>query len=297
MTDVEGGRAAPAASRAGRRQGHDVVRVRQGAPASARGRRAGAVWRVVASAVPVAVVLALWELVARSGLVNPRLVPDLGTIAGQLALLLQSPQLGVHVGASLTRVVGGFGLAVVAGVPLGIAMARLPACERAVEPLFALGYPVPRIALYPIFVFLFGIGHLSKILLVALECLYPIAVHTYHGVRGIDRLYIWSAQNMGATRWQIVWKVMAPAAAPQAFTGLRVALPIAFIITILTEMVSSTEGLGWLVLYASASLSQARVFASLAIVAGMGFAMDRALAILRNRIVFWEREVALVAIR
>ncbi len=253
--------------------------------------------RVVASAAPVAAVLALWEVVARSGLTNPRLVPDLGAIAGQLVLVLQSPQLGVHVGASLTRVMAGFGLAVAVGVPLGIAMSRLPACERAIEPLFALGYPVPRIALYPIFVFLFGIGHLSKIVLVALECLYPVAISTYHGVRGVDRLYVWSAQNMGATRWQVVWKVMAPAAAPQVFTGFRIALPIAFIITILTEMVSSTEGLGWLILYASASLSQARVFASVAIVAVMGFAMDRALAAVRNRVVFWEREVALVAIR
>ncbi|MDR7554198.1 MAG: ABC transporter permease [Armatimonadota bacterium] len=265
--------------------------------ASARAPRPTVVRRAVASAAPVVAVLALWEVVARSGLTNPRLVPDLGAIAGQLVLVLQSPQLGVHVGASLTRVMAGFGLAVVVGVPLGIAMSRLPACERAIEPLFALGYPVPRIALYPIFVFLFGIGHLSKIALVALECLYPIAISTYHGVRGVDRLYVWSAQNMGATRWQVVWKVMAPAAAPQVFTGFRIALPIAFIITILTEMVSSTEGLGWLILYASASLSQARVLASVAIVAVMGFAMDRALAALRNRLVFWEREVALVAIR
>jgi ABC-type nitrate/sulfonate/bicarbonate transport system permease component len=270
----------------------------QVAPADGLARRGlGAALRGAGRVSPVAIVLVLWDLVARSGLVNPRLFPGLGAIAEQAALLLQSPQLGLHAGASLTRVVAGFGLAVVLGVPLGIAMGRVPLFERAVEPLFSFGYPVPRIALYPIFIFLFGIGHLSKVMLVALECLYPIAVHTYYGVRSVNRLYIWSAQNMGATRGQIVWKVMAPAAAPHVFAGLRIALPIAFIITILTEMVSSTEGLGWLILYSSASLLQARVFASVAIVAVIGFVMDRVLAALRNRLIFWEREVTLVAVR
>ncbi|MDR7536325.1 MAG: ABC transporter permease [Armatimonadota bacterium] len=268
------------------------------APADGPARRGlGAVLRGLAGVVPVATVLVLWDLVARSGLVNPRLFPTVGAIAEQAVLLAQSPQLGLHAGASLTRVVAGFGVAVVLGVPLGIAMSRLPRFGRAVEPLFSFGYPVPRIALYPIFIFLFGIGHLSKVVLIVLECLYPIAVHTYYGVRSVDRLYIWSAQNMGATRGQIIWKVMAPAAAPHVFAGLRIALPIAFIITILTEMVSSTEGLGWLILYSSASLLQARVFASVAIVAVIGFVMDRVLAALRNRLIFWEREVTLVAIR
>jgi NitT/TauT family transport system permease protein len=102
---------------------------------------------------------------------------------------------------------------------------------------------------------------------------------------------------MGASPSQVFWKVIAPAAAPHVFSGFRIALPIAFIVTVLTEMVSSTEGLGWLILYASASLVQARVFASIAIVAVIGFIVDRLLAALRNRLIFWERESVLVAIR
>jgi ABC-type nitrate/sulfonate/bicarbonate transport system permease component len=135
------------------------------------------------------------------------------------------------------------------------------------------------------------------VVLIALECLYPIAIHTYYGVQNINRLYIWSAENMGASRADVILKVMAPAAAPHVFSGLRIALPIAFIITVLTEMVSSTEGLGWMILYASASLMQARVFAGVAIVAAIGFVMDRLLAGLRNRLIFWEKEGVLVAMR
>lgn len=246
---------------------------------------------------PIVVALAVWEIIARSGLVNPRLFPGLAAMAEQFVFLLGSQQLGLHLGASLTRVVAGFGLAALAGVPLGILMSRVPLFGRVVEPVFSFGYPIPRIALYPIAVFLLGFGHASKIALITLECLYPIAINTYYGVRNVNRLHVWSAQNMGASRAQIILKVMAPAAAPFVFSGLRIALPIAFIITVLTEMVSSTEGLGWMILYSSASLVQARVFAGVAIVAVIGFIMDRLLAALRNRLIFWEKEAALVVVR
>ncbi|MGQ0548349.1 MAG: ABC transporter permease [Armatimonadota bacterium] len=251
----------------------------------------------LSQAVPIVVALAVWEGIARSGLVNPRLFPRLAAMGEQLVFLLGSQQLGLHLGASLTRVVVGFGLAVAVGVPLGILMSRVALFGRVVEPVFSFGYPIPRIALYPIAVFLLGIGHASKIVLITLECLYPIAINTYYGVRNVNRLHVWSAQNMGASRAQVILKVMAPAAAPHVFSGLRIALPIAFIITVLTEMVTSTEGLGWLILYSSASLVQARVFAGVAIVAVIGFIMDRSLAALRNRLIFWEKEAALVAMR
>ncbi|MGH2404386.1 MAG: ABC transporter permease [bacterium] len=251
----------------------------------------------VSQAVPIVVAMAAWEAIARSGLVNPRLFPRLAAMGEQLVFLLGSQQLGLHLGASLTRVVIGFGLAAAVGVPLGILMGRVAVFGRVVEPIFSFGYPIPRIALYPIAVFLLGIGHGSKIALITLECLYPIAINTYYGVRNVNRLHIWSAQNMGASRAQVIFRVMAPAAAPYVFSGLRIALPIAFIITVLTEMVSSTEGLGWLILYSSASLVQARVFAGVAIVAVIGFIMDRLLAALRNRLIFWEKEAALVAVR
>lgn len=261
------------------------------------GRIGNVVAAALASVYPIVVALVAWEAFARFGAENSRLFPGLGAIAEQTMIMLRGHQLGPHLGASMTRVALGFGLAAVIGVPLGVLMGRSPRLGGTIEPLFSLGYPVPRIALYPIAVFMFGIGHFSKVILVALECLYPIAIQTYYGTRSVNRLYVWSARNMGATPAQVFWRVIAPAAAPHVFSGLRIALPIAFIVTVLTEMVSSTEGLGWLILYASASLVQARVFASVVIVAVIGFAVDRALALVRNRLIFWERETVLVTMR
>ena len=121
-------------------------------------RVARAVLTAIAPVYPVVVALLAWEAFARFGAANPRLFPGLGAIAEQAIILLRGHQLGPHLGASMTRVALGFGLAVVTGVPLGMLMSRSARFGRTVEPLFSLGYPVPRIALYPIAVFIFGIG-------------------------------------------------------------------------------------------------------------------------------------------
>ena len=236
------------------------------------------------------VVVALWEAIARSGMVNPRLFPTLGMIGDQLWTMLRTEVAFKHAGATLLRVFVGYGLAAVLGILLGFLMARVRLFARLFEPAFSFGYPVPRVALYPVFIFLFGLGHLSKIVLIALECLYPVAISTYFANRAINRTFIWSAQNMGANRRQVFLRVIVPAAAPGIFSGLRIALPIALVIAVVCEMISSTEGLGWLIAYASASLSRSQVFAGVAIIAAIGFALDRLLAATRNRLIFWERE-------
>lgn len=244
--------------------------------------------KVLSRYYSVVVLLVLWEALARSGMVNPRLFPSLLAIGQQLGVLLSSGLLYHHAGATLWRVVAGFGLAGLAGIPLGMAMARSASVRSLLEPAFAFGYPVPRVALYPILVFALGLGHLSKIALVFLECLYPIVLSTYYGVRRIDSMFIWSARNMGANRLQLLLKVVVPAAAPHIFAGLRIALPIALVITVISEMIAATEGLGWLLTYAAASLSRSQVFAAVAVTAAIGFALDRGMTGLRSRIVFWE---------
>jgi NitT/TauT family transport system permease protein len=244
----------------------------------------------------LAVVMVCWEVVARSGMVNPRLFPTLGMIAGSLWTMTADRTLATHLGATLLRVFAGFGLAVLAGGTLGIIMARVPAVGRVVEPLFAFGYPIPRVALYPVFVFLFGLGHLSKVALIFLECLYPIAIHTYYGCRGVNRLYVWSAASMGATPARVFARVVLPAAAPSIFTGLRIALPLALVIAVLTEMIGSSRGLGWLLTYATASLSRPQVFAGVAAIALVGFVLDHLLTAARARLIPWEGEAPSVAV-
>ncbi len=141
------------------------------------------------------------------------------------------------------------------GVVVGMLMGRSELVAGLLDPLFSGTYAVPKLALFPIFIFAFGIGSLSKVALIFLECLYPIVIMTYHGARSVDRVLLWSAQNMGASRAQILRRVVVPATAPFIFAGFRVALPIAMIVVVITEMISSADGLGYVVIYALASLA------------------------------------------
>jgi len=131
----------------------------------------------------VGAALLAWELVARSGLWSPLLFPPLGKILNELILFFSKSESLMEAWVSLYRALGGFALAAAAGVAIGMLMGRSALAAALLEPLFSGTYAVPKIALFPIFIFVFGIGSLSKLALVFLECLYPIVIITSQGAR------------------------------------------------------------------------------------------------------------------
>ena len=237
----------------------------------------------------VVAALVAWELAAKSGLWSPLLFPPLEKIFQELVALLSKGDALAQAWISLGRALGGFALAAVAGVLAGMLMGRSALAAALLEPLFSGTYAVPKLALFPVFIFVFGIGSLSKVALVFLECLYPIAIVTSQGARQVNRTLLWSARNMGASEWQILRRVVVPATVPFIFAGLRVALPVAMIVVVITEMVSSADGLGYLVIYALASLDTARMLAVAAVIALLGVTLDAALLFTRDRLVYWEK--------
>jgi ABC-type nitrate/sulfonate/bicarbonate transport system permease component len=250
--------------------------------------------RLIGRFYSVPLVLFVWEALSRSGWISRRLMPSLAEIADAFAGAIASGDLPYHAGISLVRALSGYALAVVFGVLLGMAMARSRLVDALFEPIFSAGYPVPKIALYPVFIFVFGLGFGSKVALIFLECLYPIAVSTYYGMRSVERVYLWTARNMGASPGHVFWRVLLPASAPAIFAGLRIALPISLIVVVITELIGESRGLGHYVSYQSASFEYAGAFAGIAAVALIGFVLDRVLVRLRNRVIFWERSAALV---
>ena len=251
-----------------------------------------AVGRVAVSLFPLIVLGVIWEALSRSGLVSSRLMPSVVLIGQAFYAELLSGELAFHASASLFRALTGFGLAVVVGVILGALMARNRWIDELFEPMFSLGYPVPKIALYPVFIFALGFGSPSKIALIFLECLFPIALNTYFGIKAVERKYRWSAANMGASSMQTFFKVLTPAAAPTIFTGIRVALPLSMVVVVITEMIGDSRGLGYFIAYSSASFKYPAAYAAVAAVALIGFMLDRSLIFLRNHIVFWQRSDA-----
>lgn len=237
----------------------------------------------------VLLVLVAWEAAARSGLWSPLLFPSLERIGRELVLFFSRPESLLEAWVSLYRALGGFALAAVVGIFVGMLMGRSKLAAGLLDPLFSGTYAVPKLALFPIFIFVFGIGSLSKVALVFLECLYPIVIMSYHGARGVNRVLLWSAQNMGASRAETLRRVVIPASAPFIFAGFRVAVPVAMIVVVITEMVSSADGLGYLVVYSLSSLRTDRMLAVVVAIALLGYLLDKAVVLARDRLIYWEK--------
>ncbi|HEX7052781.1 MAG TPA: ABC transporter permease [Burkholderiales bacterium] len=239
--------------------------------------------------VLVAVILAAWEMAARSGLWSPLLFPPLERIGRELLAFATGAEGAMQAWVSLYRAFAGFGAAALVGALLGLVMGRSPFFAGLLEPLFSGTYAVPKLALFPIFIFVFGLGSLSKVALIFLECLYPMVIITSQGARNVPLPLLWSAANMGASRWRTLRRVVLPATMPYVFAALRVALPVALIVVVITEMISSVDGLGYLISYSLASLRTDRILALVVVISLLGLALDRALVALRDRLVYWEK--------
>jgi NitT/TauT family transport system permease protein len=171
-------------------------------------------------------------------------------------------------------------------------MARSAVWRNLFEPIFFMGYPIPKIALFPVFTYVFGIGTPSKIAFTFLECLYPIVVTCYFGFRGIQTRLVWTGQNFGASRGVILRRIILPAALANIFAGLRVALPVAIIVVVITEMIGDSIGLGYYITIWSTRFTFANVYAAIIVIGICGLVLDQALLLLRRRAVYWQREGA-----
>jgi ABC-type nitrate/sulfonate/bicarbonate transport system permease component len=232
-----------------------------------------------------ALLLTLWEIGADLGWL-PQFLVSPSRIGQEFLGLLLSGELLVHARDSLYRSLAGFGLGALFGVALGLWSGVSRRVERFFDPLISLSYPVPKIAVLPVLIVWFGIGDTSKIVVIMISCFYPCFIAALYGVRAIDPVWVWAARNMGASRRQVFWKVVVPGAAPQIFTGLRVALALAFILMFSSEMIGSSNrtGLGFLILNADAAGRFDRIFAAVLAIAILGFATDRLLLWLRGRL-------------
>jgi NitT/TauT family transport system permease protein len=247
--------------------------------------------KIVSRWYSIPLLLLLWHLSVTTGLVQSRLLPGPGEVWMVLVGEVANGQLLLHTGITVARALEGFALAVLIGIPFAAAMARSVLWRNLFEPIFFFGYPIPKIALFPVFTYVFGIGTPSKVAFIFLECLYPIVVTCYFGFSGIETRLIWSARNFGASRSTILRRVIIPASLPNIFSGLRVALPVALIVAVITEMIGASDGLGYYITIWSTRFAFANVYAAIVMIGICGFVLDQVLLLARRRAVYWQREV------
>lgn len=198
-----------------------------------------------------------------------------------------------HLYATLYRVFGGFAIAVAVGIPLGLLMGMRNWANFLFDPIISFGYPIPKVAFYPVLLVVFGLGSTPKIILVFLETVVPIVIGAYYGVDAVNERLVWSARNFGASEYRIFRDVVFPASLPYVFSGIRTALPIAFIVAIVTEMISSTEGIGYVIAYNAGSFALDKMFVGIFAAGIVGYAFDRGVGVLRDRMLFWAEGVDL----
>ena len=240
----------------------------------------------LAKASLLAAVLLVWQLASLGGL--PQYILSPAEIVRHFFAALGGAEVYQHAGASLARSLPGFLIGSAAGALLGLAAGVARWLDRMLSPAVFLTYPVPKIVMLPIFMIWFGIGDLSKVLIIALACFYPVFINAYYGVRQTRPILVWSALNMGATPSQVFRRVVLPSAAPMILASLRVSLALSFIVMFAAEMINARSGLGHLIRVAENSLRFDLMYVSLVTIAVLGYAGDRLVRFSQSRLLAWQ---------
>jgi len=250
-------------------------------------RRAG--WLLAHAGSIIALAIA-WELFARSGAVTPFQLPTLSSVLVRIGSDAMSGALWLNAGVTLYRALAGFAIAAVVGIVLGMAMTRIAIVRWFFDPIVSVGFPMPKVAFLPVIILWLGVYDASKITMIVVDAAFPVITATIVGIQSVDKYLIWSARNLGASNREMLWQIMLPAAMPQILTGLQVALPIALILAVFTEMVMGGYGLGGAMMSASRFADSRGVFAGILEIAVLGYVLVKGMAILRRRLLKWHQE-------
>jgi len=255
-------------------------------------RRLDVVFRSGAGIFSILLLLIAWEAFARSGKVTAFMLPPFSAVAQRIYADAIGGELWVNLGLTMFRALTGFAIASIGGVALGAMMSRNKFVRWFFDPIISVGFPMPKIAFLPIIILWLGVYDVSKISVVIVDAIFPVVTATLAGLAGVDRALIWSGRNMGASERELMWQVALPAALPQILTGLQVALPIALILAIIAEMAMGGYGLGGAMMSASRFADSRGVFAGIVEIAIVGYALIKAMALIRRRLLVWHQESA-----
>jgi len=241
----------------------------------------------------VAVMFIAWVGVTETGLANELFLPGpvavfdsfikVATKGYQGATLLE------HVGVSLSRIMAGFILACLVGIPLGVAMAVSRSAKAIFNPFIEFYRPLPPLGLYTLLVMWLGIGEESKIALLFLAGLPGIIIATIQAVTNIDPIYIRAARSLGASRRQLLFQVYLPGAGPIILTGMRISLGFTYTVLVAAEIVAATAGIGWMIWDAAKFLLSDVVIMGLIVLGLTGVLLDAAMRFAGGLIMPWTR--------
>ena len=264
------------------------VRSAETSPRSAVLRRGQDIGRSALSRYGVVLgFLALWQVSATLGWVNPAIFPPLDAIIVALWKALSSGRLIGDVAISLQRAGTAFGAAVIIGIPLGLFMGQIRSVERALDPILQLFRQTSALAIYPVFILFLGLGEASKVAVIFWATLFPLLLATIGGVKEVDAKLIEMARTFGASQLTVFRRIVLPASVPAIFVGLRLSATTALLLLIAAEMIGANKGLGFQVMNAQYNFQIPLMFGAIFLLAALGLMANYVLVTLQRRMCRW----------
>jgi len=239
------------------------------------------------SVVSPILILLLWEGVVRANLLDSRIVPAPSMILSTGKALVESGELFRHVGVSLTRIFFGLLLGAVPGLIVGTVMGLSPITRAVVSPVIASLYPIPKIAIFPLVMAIFGIGELSKYVLVAIAVFFFMVINSYTGVANVDRIYWDVGKSFRVSRLRAVFTIALPGALPMIVAGLRLSLGVAMLVLVGAEFVGAKSGIGYLVWNSWQVFDVETMYVGIVVIGLLGWAFFALMDELELRLVPW----------
>jgi taurine transport system permease protein len=244
------------------------------------------------SLLSIAGLLFVWWMFTAMGWVKPLFLPSPQAVFGKFINVWQNGFTNTpfleHVGISAARVFGAFVLACLIGIPLGIGMGMSPFIRGIFDPPLEFYRPIPPLAYLPLMIIWFGIGETSKVLLIFLSVLAPVALGARSGVKSAAIEQIHAAYSFGASRWQVMTQVILPSALPEILTAMRIGIGFGWTTLVAAEMVAATKGLGYMVLTASQFLQTSTVIMGIFVIAIIAYSFDMLMRFVERRVVPWK---------
>lgn len=243
--------------------------------------------RLISILSPI-MLLALWEVLVRVKLLPVLFFPAPSGVVVRLLAMAAEGELWTAIGVSLLRIFGGFLLGAVPGLLLGLTMGLFRPVRAAMDPLIAAWYPIPKIALLPLIMLLFGIGESSKMVTIALGVFFLVQANTTAGVVNIERIYLDVARSFGAGRLDFYLTIALPGALPLIIAGLKLGMGMALLLIVAAEMIGAKSGIGYMIWTGYQTFDLEQMFVGLLLMSALGFLFAVGLDALERVIVPWK---------
>lgn len=235
-----------------------------------------------------ALILVVWEIMAMAGAVDVRLFSAPSLILKALVPVVASGELWVNTLVSLQRVLLGFLVGSGAGVVLGLAMGLAPPVRAALGPMVAATFPIPKLAIMPLILLVFGLGETSKVVTVAVGVFYLVLINSMAGVMNIDKIYLDVARSFGASRKDFYLTVALPGALPMIFAGLKLGMGTALLLIVAAELSAARAGVGYMIWRAYDMFDIERMFVGLITMSFMGYILSNLLDVVERVVIPWK---------